>query len=73
MFIGSQSAGLDKELVHAHQSHNVATGHILNRLNVAAHHQNGSRGEKEGEWRGREGEERERERERESSEVRGKL
>lgn len=33
---------LHKELVHSNQLHNVSTPHILNRLHLTAHHQNGS-------------------------------
>ena len=39
MLEGGDGASLHQELVHAHQAHNVATRHILDRLHVMAHHQ----------------------------------
>ena len=39
MLKGGDGVGLHQELVHAHQAHDVATRHILNRLHITAHHQ----------------------------------
>merc|ERR1719495_299667 len=38
---GGDGPGLDEVLVHTDQTNNVTTWHILNGLNITAHHQNG--------------------------------
>ena len=64
VFICGDGARLDEVLVDAHQSHNVATGHVLNGLYIATHHQN-CPGEKEA------GGEEEEEEEEEEVEIKG--
>lgn len=39
---GGDGTGLDQELIDTDQTANVARGHILDGLNVATHHQNGT-------------------------------
>lgn len=39
---GGEGTGLEQELVNTDQSENVTSGHILNWLDEAAHHENGS-------------------------------